>query len=129
MEQIISICKNAHFDNTGCTPVFCANGKNWGLLVKVSYQACEIAKMLNNYSLAICCIKIFGLILLMVDNIKRSIKCFELVRSISEDIQDPQQINEAFRMLGQALQVNKEYSKAILCYKKILLYSWVYGLK
>lgn len=58
-----------------------------------------------------------------------SIKCFELVRNICEELQDPQQLNEAYKMLGYALQINKEYDKAILCYKKIMLNSWVYSLK
>lgn len=65
----------------------------------------------------------------MVDNTKRSIKCFELVRSIAEEIQDPKLITDSYKILSQALQINKEYEKASLCYKKIMLYSWVYKCK
>ena len=65
----------------------------------------------------------------MLDNLKRSIKCFELVRNIAEEIQDPKQIIEAYKMLGYALQRNKEYDKAILCYKKMMVIAWVYGIK
>ena len=38
-------------------------------------------------------------------------------------------MNEAYQILGYALKLNKEYDKAILCYKKIMLNSWVFGLK
>ena len=37
LDSIISICKNHNFDNTNCQPVYCSQGKNWGLLIKQAF--------------------------------------------------------------------------------------------
>lgn len=54
----------------------------------------------------------------------KAIEAFELLRNVSEEFDQNMLSLLAYKLLGNALQRNKEYEKAMVCYKKILQIAW-----
>ena len=62
---------------------------------------------------------------LLMKKQKDAILAFEILRDIAYEMDDKNKKMEAYKCLGKAYQDDKKYYESMMCYKLILLYSWV----
>jgi tetratricopeptide (TPR) repeat protein len=116
MEETIQVCKGYADDD-------------WEGAIKNCFQLAEIGKLMNHYELLLITLDVFGQMLLMLNHIKRAIRIFEFLRSLTEEVNDHKVLIKTYMSLGNVLQRDKQYEKALICFKNILLLSWVHDLK
>ena len=83
-----------------------------------------LAKLLTRVDLLFRLVQIFGDILLLVRCPVQAAEVFEVLRAIAEDTHEVSLICEAYKTLGQSLQVAKQYSLAAKAYKLLLMHAW-----
>lgn len=47
-----------------------------------------------------------------------------MLRDLAADFGEESKIVETYKLLGLALQANKKYELALICFKNILIYAW-----
>lgn len=116
MEQTIAICKGF-------------GGDDWEATLRDCYYIAEIAKLMNHYDLLLIALETFGQMLWMLNHVKRAIRIFEFLRSLTEEVNDHKNLVKTYVSLGNALQRDKQYEKAMICFKNVLMISWVHDFK
>ena len=88
-----------------------------------------IVKLLKEYDLLYYFVKLYGLINQIMDRFKKAIEIYLFLRDLACELDDPDRIIEAYKLLGFMLQKDKQYENAAICYKKMLVVSWYHNDK
>lgn len=83
-----------------------------------------LAKLLTRVDLLFRLIQIFGDILLHVRCPSQAAEVYDVLRCIAEDTHDVQLTCEAYKQLGHALQIAKQYELAAKAFKMLLMHAW-----
>jgi len=89
------------------------------VLEPLNELAC-IALQVPDHSIACSVYEIIGIFNKTIGNHLGAMSAFHRLRDISQDYHDKVTEMEAYLWMGKTLQVSKEYSKAILAFKRIL---------
>ena len=103
--------------------------RNWLLAQQVLSKIIYTVKMLKEFGLLFKLIMLYGQINLFLENLKRAIEVFSVLRDLAYELQDYKLIVEAYKLLGGALQRDKRYGDAVICYKKMLNHAWFHNDK
>ena len=98
-----------------------------GLKIEVLEPLNEVAGMallVPDHGIACATYEIIGIFNKTIGNHNGAMSAFHKLRDIAQDYNDKVTEMEAYLWMGKTLQVNKEYSKAILAFKRIMQIAW-----